>query len=162
MATSKATALTTAPEATINLIVRKGAQEKRDTHCAHRNDTVLIDVTDAILSKVENFGYDSIAGFSLDAVEEPPIAMREPFFRIDELWGLGEEIQKILDASIVNQKQREAVSSLIDDKITDLYNKGYGFIEESVLGVEYTPTFPFGRVKGHLHGLAEIEKKDES
>ena len=138
MAPSKAEALTNAPEVNINLIVRKSAQrDERECNLkcasAHRYDTVSIDITEQVLNSVESFGWDSIVGmkYNVDIDGQKCYKHEKGLYTRDDLWHLYDEITTVLDAAIVNQKQKEALAMLIAKATNKVIDDRENHIQQS-------------------------------
>ena len=84
-------------------------------------ELVEIDITDTLLLKGIN-GISSIVGLSTEAEPDGPVWSR---FVVDdvELDGIRDRIFEIVDASIVNSKQSEAIKKLVGGVISDFRRK---------------------------------------
>lgn len=72
---------------------------------------VKIDITDQVLDALDGFSPSSILGFEYQV--EGNYAGSEMFYSADDIYALVDNIDVILNAAMVNEKQKSAVSQMI-------------------------------------------------
>lgn len=72
---------------------------------------VKIDITDQVLDALDGFSPSSILGFEYQV--EGNYAGNEMFYSADDIYALVNNIDVILNAAMVNEKQKSAVSQMI-------------------------------------------------
>lgn len=81
---------------------------------------VKIDITDQVLDALDGFSPSSILGFEYQV--EGNYAGSEMFYSADDIYALVDNIDVILNAAMVNEKQKAAVSQMIHSSASRIVN----------------------------------------
>lgn len=105
----------------INLIMSKpGDRVYSIEECPY----VRVDITEAVVKALEGFGPDSFIGceYQIEGTYGNHITLYTvKDLRESILW----EVEQLLDASIVNEKQKTALKNLLSNRINDVFHRKY-------------------------------------
>ena len=105
----------------INLILWKGPQKVESGFCQGESPYEKIDITEQMLDAVNGFRDDNILGIEYqidDIVGGVQTLYYQKDLRERIIWSLG----RLLDASIVNEKQKKALKELMETAIYEAFD----------------------------------------
>jgi hypothetical protein len=83
------------------------------------SNAVKVDITEQVLDAINGFSSDSIVGFEYQIDN---YAGNEMFYSADDIYALVNNIDVILNAAMVNEKQKAAVSQMIHSSASRIVN----------------------------------------
>lgn len=113
----------TSPKDTyINLILWKGPDRADGGPCQEKIPYEKLDITEQMLNAVNRFRGDNILGIEYQ-IDDIVGGTKTLYYRKDLQELINWEIIRLLDASIVNEKQKKALGGLIEKAIYEVFNQ---------------------------------------
>lgn len=106
----------------INLILWKGPERVEGGFCQGETPYEKLDITEQMLNVVNGFRDDNILGIEYQ-IDDIVGGIKTLYYRKDLQDRITWEITRLLDASIVNEKQKKALGGLIEKAIHEAFTQ---------------------------------------